>query len=295
MSFNVRVDETRRFTITGERQVLDHLTLPESMKRRHGEYESQNMVYYEIKIECKILCPEIDFTRWDPSIMRETSLAYHQNKLVPSPSTTTTTTTSPENKKTSEKRRALTRKQKTNIRKKSKKNILSDTSHTMRSKLSFSLESGIAVIDKKFYCLLSGQIYTGNYWVLLMTHPLDGKKTDTNISYGTDPIHEIFLHNNLLTNERSTSAAAPFWGADAILGPFGSLGEAVECSEELVDGTRGETSKRNKTIDLHREHSVNLYLSHIVEKNLSYPEYVHTLTPPSYIKAYRDLFHPMNK
>lgn len=325
MAYNVRIDEAHRFS-TGHGNPISYDRLPLSIQNLCGS--SANTVFYEIHIEYESFKPEVDFSRWDPMRMKETYSLYQQNNIAKSSSsssssstnatksrskstsnaglvtdvlvsTTITRTLGEEGEESSrvmnkksplpEKRRPLTRKQKTLNHKKKRKDILSNTIHMMRSKYSYSLESGITVIDKKSYCLLSNQRYNGSYYVLLMTHPLNGKKSNTNISYSTDPIHEIFLHNNLLANDRGTSVAAPFWGADAILGPFCSLGKTVSCSKELVDNTRGITSKRNKTIELHETNNVNLYLSR-VHDIVPYKEFIRDVTPPNYIKAYRDLF-----
>ena len=321
MAYNVRIDEAHRFS-PGHGNPISYDRLPLSIQNLCGS-SGANTVFYEIHIEYESFKPEVDFSRWDPVRMKETYSLYQQNNIAKSSSSTNATksrskstsnegglvtdvlvstiTRSPGsvegeesrvmNKKSllPEKRRPLTRKQKTLNHKKKRKDILSNTIHMIRSKYSYSLESGITVIDKKSYCLLSNQPYNGSYYVLLMTHPLNGKKSNTNISYSTDPIHEIFLHNNLLANDRGTSVAAPFWGADAILGPFCSLGKTVSCSKELVDNTRGITSKRNKTIELHETNNVNLYLSR-VHDIVPYKEFIRDVTPPNYIKAYRDLF-----
>ena len=287
MAYNIRVDEACRYSITDEK-IIDIDDVPESLR----SHEGSNMVYYEIKIGCDAFQPVVNLDEWDPAIVKERMKTYNISKVVAN--TSSVRSDKQRSRQQQQQQRAgLSRKQiianKKN-RKKAKKSKPSIMGHAMRAKSYFSLESGITVIEKKSYCLLSDRPYDGDYYVLFMTHPLDGKKTDTNISYSTDPIYEIFLHNNLLMNDRSTSAAAPFWGADAILGPFTSLRRSIKCSEGVVEHTRGDTSKRNKCIELHRDFDVNLYLSTITDKTTAYADYVYNNTPPSYIKAYQDRY-----
>ena len=292
MAYNIKVNEACRYSITSE-QLIGVDRIPESFRSVHDEKEGSKMVYYEIQISSTTFKPDVDFTKWDPIVVKEKLRSYNTSKNMTSEKNTTTTNTDTNTSNVVSKRMPLSRKQtlanKRN-KKKNKKLKLCIRSHAMRFRSYFSLESGIMVLDKKLYCLLANQFYDGIYYVLLMTHPLNGKKTYTTISYTIDPIHEIFLHNNLLTNDRSTSAAAPFWGADAILGPFASLARTIKCSEGIVDNTRGDVSKRNKCIELHGKYDVNLYLSTINDPSISYSEYVHNNTPPSYIQAYQDRY-----
>ncbi len=298
MAYNIRLDGACKYSVVSE-NMIDMRNIPSSwMPDTSLSSSGSTMVFYEIKIESQTFDRNMDFTYWDPVTVMGKLRANRNNN-------TTSSTGDLTRNNVNDKRNGFTRKQTTTTKKHDKKlkggvnnkknnnnnkNKHAVISHAMRVKSYFSLESGIAVIDKKFFCLLSNQFYDGDYYVLLMTHPLEGKKTDTSISFGTDPIHEIFLHNNLLVGERSTSAAAPYWGADAILGPFTSLGRAIECSEGIVDNTRGDVSKRNKCIELHEKYDVNLYLSNIRDRQTTYSEYVHTNTPPSYIKAYQDRY-----
>lgn len=297
MAYNVKIDEACKYSVIGE-NMIDIENVPESL--RNSTADNAGMIFYEIKIGCNAFKPSIDFSKWDPTIVKEEIRSFNigRNATPEQARTTTTNTTTTIIDKQQQKRIVLSRKQimvnKKN-KKNAKKNKYCNKSHAMRARSYFSLESGITVIDKKNYCLLSNRFYDGDYYVLLMTHPLDGKKTDTNISYNTDPILEIFLHNNLLINDRSTSAAAPYWGADAILGPFASLGRSMECSEGIVQNTRGDVSKRNKCIKLQKQYDVNLYLSTITDKITTYSEYVHNNTPPSYIKAYQDRYGMRSK
>jgi len=145
---------------------------------------------------------------------------------------------------------------------------------------------GIIVVSKSILCTLENRLFTGNHYSFLMTHPLYGKKTSANVGYSTNPAHDVYLHNHLLTNDRTTSAAAPHWILDMVLGPFISVERAVECSKDWVNNSRGMTSKRKRASLLSRIYNVPLY---DVAKKPSVPleEYLATNAPPVYTQHYK--------
>ncbi len=303
MAFNVRIDEAVRITVKEEKEIK-YDELPSYLKAFYSNTVTDGpgrMHFYEISLVRQSFEPEVDFARWELKNMRADHLSYKENntfcssvvslpskcdKLLDDPQQIDKKSSRP--KKVSNEKRSLTRKQQT-LSQKKRKQLIASTTHMMRAKYSHSLESGITVIDKQSFCFLTGRPFDGNYYILLMTHPLPGKKTDTNISFGTDPIHEIFIHNNLLANDRSTGSVAPYWGADAILGPIVTFNKAMRCSKKLVDKTRGKIPKRNKAIEIHKKQKLNLYLANLVDV-LPYKELVETIAPPQYITAYRELF-----
>lgn len=149
-------------------------------------------------------------------------------------------------------------------------------------------EEDIIVVPKFILCILQNRMYDGIYYTFLMTHSLIGKKTDTNIGYSTNPIYDIYLHNNQLINDRTTNAAAPFWVLDMVLGPFTSFNKAFVCSKEWVSGTRGKVSKRKKAHFLNNDYDVNLYSSEIRPKK-PFLEYLKDIAHHSYIDTYLSL------
>jgi hypothetical protein len=117
----------------------------------------------------------------------------------------------------------------------------------------------VMTISDETLCTLENRLFCGIYYSFLMTHSLQGEKTSANIGFSTNPMLDVYRHNNLLTNDRTTKAAAPFWVLDMVLGPFPFKEKAVHCSEEWVSGTRGKDSKRKKAALLKIIHNVNLY------------------------------------
>lgn len=155
-------------------------------------------------------------------------------------------------------------------------------------------EKGIIVVSKSILCTLEDRLFRGNYYTFLMTHPLHGKKTSANVGYSTNPAYDVYLHNHLLTNDRTTSAAAPHWILDMVLGPFVSVEVAIECSNDLVSNTRGMTSKRKRASLLSRIYNVPLY---DVAKKPSVPlkEYLATTAPPIYTQHYKKMVSSAKK
>jgi hypothetical protein len=314
MAFNVRIDEAVRIIVKEEKEVK-YDELPSYIKEFYDTKkdnaggrgpQQRRMRFYEISLVRQSFEPEVDFTRWELKNLKADYLSHKENNTFSSSVKPDRSHGDDDDDDESELKidkkkkklprlsnnnngkRALTRKQQT-LNEKKRKQLIANTTHMMRAKYSYSLESGITVIDKESFCLLTGRPFDGNYYILLMTHPLPDKKTDTNISFGNDPIHEIFLHNNLLANDRSTGSVAPYWGADAIIGPIVTFNKAKKCSKEMVFETRGKIPKRNKSIEIHRKYNLNLYLANLNDV-VPYKELVEVIAPPQYITAYRDLF-----
>jgi hypothetical protein len=147
---------------------------------------------------------------------------------------------------------------------------------------------GMIVVPKVVLCALERRLFTGIYWSFLLTHPLEGKKTAANVSWGVDPMYDLYLPNNLLMGDRTPSAAAPHWILDMVLGPFQDHTLAIECSEEWVQGTRGKESKRKKAEFLSKIYNVTLY-SVSVEPPVSFEEYLTEKAPPCYINRHKEL------
>lgn len=156
------------------------------------------------------------------------------------------------------------------------------------------VNEGIIVVSKSILCILENRLFTGNYYTFLMTHPLRGEKTSANVGYSTNPAYDVYLHNHLLTNDRTTSPAAPHWILDMVLGPFISVEVAIECSKELVSNSRGMTSKRKRASLLSRIYNVPLY---DVAKKPTIPlkEYLATTAPPIYTHHYKRMVSPSKK
>jgi hypothetical protein len=149
-------------------------------------------------------------------------------------------------------------------------------------------EEAITVIPKSIMCAVTHQINTGVHYTFLMTHSLKGKKTSAHIGYSKNPMYDLYLHNNLIENDRTTNTAAPDWILDMVLGPFSCLNKAIECSKEWVDNTRGKPSKRKKAYLLSRLYNVNLYTRQIPLKE-SFTDYIKRTAPPIYSVAHDKL------
>lgn len=147
----------------------------------------------------------------------------------------------------------------------------------------------VMTISGEVLCTLENRLFRGVYYSFLMTHSLQGEKTSANIGYSTNPMLDVYRHNNLLTNDRTTKAAAPYWVLDMVLGPFPFKEKAIHCSNEWVSGTRGKDSKRKKATLLKIIHNVNLYDSgHPV--GVSFRDFLITQQAhPSLLKKYDSL------
>lgn len=147
----------------------------------------------------------------------------------------------------------------------------------------------VMTISGEILCTLENRLFRGVYYSFLMTHSLQGEKTSANIGYSTNPMLDVYRHNNLLTNDRTTKAAAPYWVLDMVLGPFPFKEKAIHCSNEWVSGTRGKDSKRKKATLLKIIHNVNLYDSgHSV--GVSFRDFlISQQAQPSLLKKYDSL------
>lgn len=149
-------------------------------------------------------------------------------------------------------------------------------------------EKKLLIVPKAIMCALESKLYTGVYYAFLMTHPLHGKKTSANVGYSTNPTYDLYLHNNLLINDRTTSAAAPYWILDIVLGPFISIEKAIECCSEWVSNTRGIESKRKRAVLLARIYAVSLYSIH-TQSNVPLKKYLAKSAPSCYMDSYRQM------
>jgi hypothetical protein len=141
------------------------------------------------------------------------------------------------------------------------------------------------VLPKNILSILEGKPCGGFHFAFLMTHPLYGKKTSANIAYSTNPMRDVYLHNILAMGDRTTSAAAPHWVLDIVLGPFISADKAIECTQDWVSHTRGKESKRKKAKFLSRIYGVPLY-SASIKPDIPLRQYLQENAPPSYMAKY---------
>ena len=151
----------------------------------------------------------------------------------------------------------------------------------------------IMVLPKAVLSTLQGKPFAGTHYAFLMTHPLYGKKTSANIGYSTNPMYDVHLHNTYAINDRTTSAAAPHWILDIVLGPFISAEIAIECTKEWVSNTRGKKSKRAKAVLLSRAYNVPLY-SVAIKPILSLREYLAMNAPPNYMECYEKMISSLD-
>lgn len=181
--------------------------------------------------------------------------------------------------KNNQQRRIVTPKKKGVVRGVS--NIIPSHSNNVKKEI----QSGIMVIEKAFKCLLTREVFDGTYYAILMTQPSKEKKTMAYICYSTNPIEELYYHNNLMANNKTTSAAAPHWILDKVLGVFFCLEKAIHCTEKLAYKTRGAKSKRNRADLLSDKLNVNLY-SDDIELDIPIKNYLATIAPPIYSSIY---------
>jgi hypothetical protein len=107
-------------------------------------------------------------------------------------------------------------------------------------------------------CNLLSQPYTGEYFTFLMSHSVSSR-TDSFVGYTTNPLRDVYLHNQKHVSDRNTCGAAPHWLLDIVLGPFISKELAIDCGLSWVTGTRGKTPKREKAPFLSSAYYVGMY------------------------------------
>lgn len=151
-------------------------------------------------------------------------------------------------------------------------------------------QSSIMIVPKRVLSTLQRKPFLGVHYAFLMTHPLFGKKTSANVGYSTNPMYDVHLHNSLAINDRTTSAAAPHWILDIVLGPFISVELAIECTKEWVSHTRGKKSKRKKAYFLSRIYDVPLYAV-ATKPTVSLRDYLLENAPPNYTECYEKMLN----
>lgn len=120
-------------------------------------------------------------------------------------------------------------------------------------------DSAQVVLSRLEQHVIANKIFRGEYYAVLLTHPLTGKKTDSTVCYTKNPLYELYIHNNRLVSDRLTSVAAPWWELDCVLGPFTSSQSALVCCQRWVTGSRGKLRKREKAPALREFYNVELY------------------------------------
>lgn len=164
----------------------------------------------------------------------------------------------------------------------------SSSSSSSSEELAAEYTESIIEVPKNVMAILQGKPFTGVYYAYLMTHSLYGKKTSAHVGYSTNPMYDVYLHNTLAFNDRTTSAAAPHWILDMVLGAFLSVELAIECTKEWVSHTRGKESKRKKAYFLSRIYKVPLY-SAAVKPSVTLREYLTVNAPPKYTTCYEQM------
>ena len=101
----------------------------------------------------------------------------------------------------------------------------------------------VVTVDKATYCLVTEKQYDGEDYCCLMVHNRPNTKTDANVFYGRDPFHQLAGYNTQRIRDRTTSQAAPFWRAEAVVGPLRSVNEAQACATAWVQNSRGKAPR----------------------------------------------------
>jgi hypothetical protein len=146
-------------------------------------------------------------------------------------------------------------------------------------------ESGVMVISGRLLAQLENRVFQGEYYAFLMTHALQGKKTNTHIGHSTNPIMEIHRRNTRQGSDSSTNACAPHWRAEVFLGPFHCVQKVIRCCVDWVEGTRGKKSKCTKARILARAYNVNIYAHDVPAPPLG--RYLARNAPRAYQEAYK--------
>lgn len=113
-------------------------------------------------------------------------------------------------------------------------------------------------VDGQQKCELTGEHYNGRYFVYLISHSVISK-TDSHVGFSTNPLVDVYCHNQKLLIDRNTCMAAPNWGIDVVLGPFTSKEAALACGRAWVSRTRGKEPKRKKAGFLASIFNVDMY------------------------------------
>lgn len=113
-------------------------------------------------------------------------------------------------------------------------------------------------VDAQEKSVLTMSLYKGRYFIYLMSHSVQSK-IDSCVGYTTNPLVELFCHNNRMRSDRNTCMAAPHWMLDIVLGPFPSKEHAIACGQNWVSRTRGKDSKREKAVFLASLYNVDMY------------------------------------
>lgn len=119
-------------------------------------------------------------------------------------------------------------------------------------------EPGLGQLTPLQLAHMYGYTYDGEYYTFLMSHNVSSK-TDSYVGYTTNPVRDVYLHNERLIPDRNTAAAAGNWELDVVLGPFACKAVAIDCGRTWVHGTRGKLPKRKKAPFLSNAFNVPMY------------------------------------
>jgi hypothetical protein len=117
-------------------------------------------------------------------------------------------------------------------------------------------------------------------------------KTDSHVGYSTNPLLDLFCHNQRLFVDRNTCMAAPHWMLDIVLGPFASKEQAVECGRGWVSRTRGKEPKREKAPFLASIYDVDMYSFRVepaTEGESKMQQLLAQYAPPEFLAHFADI------
>ncbi len=152
--------------------------------------------------------------------------------------------------------------------------------------LEWATEPGLGQFSAMQMAHAQGRIFEGDYYTFLMSHGVSSK-TDSYVGYTTNPLRDVYLHNERRISDRNTAAAAGNWELDVVLGPFACKALAVDCGNAWVHGTRGKLPKRKKAPFLSKAYNVNMY---DCRKRLHEPfdTYLERTTQPVYGQVWQE-------
>ena len=152
---------------------------------------------------------------------------------------------------------------------------------------SLECEAGTTLVSALERAQLCGESFEGEFYTYMMSHDVSSK-TDSFIGYTTNPLRDVYMHNERLIHDRNTGAAAGSWVLDVAMGPFPSRKCAMDCGRAWVDGTRGKQPKRKKAPFLSAAFGVNLFDR---QQPLDEPfeDLLQRAVPPVYNEVYREM------
>lgn len=102
-------------------------------------------------------------------------------------------------------------------------------------------EQRTLVLNNMEQCQSKNEIYTGEYFTLLVTHSEPGR-TNSYVGYTGNPLYEVYRYNAKHSADKHQGG----WMVDMVIGPHSCKQAAMDCGLSWVTLTRGKEPKRDK-------------------------------------------------